>query len=246
MKVVKILGVSFSTLSLNETIETLIQVVKSERKEPFHMITANPEIVMQIHRDSSFKEISEKAGMITPDGIGIVLGSKILKRPVKERVTGVEILVSLLKRCEEEELSVYFLGADEKTSVAFSKYVHEKYPKLSVTGRKNGYFNIHEDADIVSDIHADVLVMAMGSPRAHDWFNKRRAELDTKLAFDVGGGLDVLTGRIKRAPLWIQKIGFEWLYRRILEPQRAKRQKDLYRFAVEIIKERFRWHKKYQ
>lgn len=243
-----VLGVNFSSRTLIETTEYLGLELNKQRSTPFHVITANPEIIMQINRHESLSVVKEKAGLITADGIGVVMGAKILSKHIPERVTGVELLVELFNSCEKNGQSVFLLGADEETNRDFYKYVKENYPRLDVKGTRNGYFDLEDDGEVVDMINEakpDFLVTAMGSPRSLFWIDSRRDILDVKMVMDVGGGFDTLTGRNKRAPMFIQKIHLEWLYRRIKNPERAKRQKDLYRFVGEIFKERFRKVKMY-
>jgi len=168
-----ILSVKFTTLDLQDSIMEIDKVLVGNY-DPYHIITANPEIVMQIRRDELPRTIADRAGMITPDGIGIVYGSKILGGQIKQRVTGVELLEGLLNHCRANKYRMFFLGADEKTMSAFEKVIDKDYSGIEVAGYRNGYFDINDDADIVSMIKeskADILVMGMGSPRSHKWFD---------------------------------------------------------------------------
>jgi N-acetylglucosaminyldiphosphoundecaprenol N-acetyl-beta-D-mannosaminyltransferase len=239
---VKVLGVQFSSRTLDETANYIESKLSGTKSKPFHVITANPEIVMQINRDKELEAIVNKAGIITADGVGILLGAKILGSRITERVTGVELLVALIKLCEQNNHSIYLLGADEETNLKLYEYIVRHYPKVRISGKHHGYFSLDDDKAILKDINdsnTDFLVMAMGSPRAHKWFDKRRNDLDVKVAMDVGGGFDVLSGNVKRAPNLFIKLNIEWLYRRFLDSSRAERQKDLYRYVGEIMKEKF-------
>lgn len=241
MKKVNILEVLFSTLNLRDTLDYIEEQIEST-SETFHIITANPEIVMQINRDQEFKTIADKANLITPDGIGIVKAADILRRPVNGRVTGVELLEGLLPRFEASKTSVYFLGANEETINIFQKKVSSLYPNLKILGCRNGYFDL-DDMSIVDHINAcqpDFLFTGMGSPRGQKWFNRYRNELKIKGTMDIGGGFDAMSGTVKRAPKWIIFLNIEWLYRRFQNPSRKGRQKDLYRFAFDVIKLRFK------
>lgn len=130
-----ILGVEFTDAPLSTCIETINDEMKKTKQTPFHIITANPEIVMQINRDEEFKDIEEKSGMITADGIGVIWASIILKN----KVIGVDLLSSLLERCEKESYSVYLLGASEETSCAVMNYTKKHFPNLKIAGRRNGF-----------------------------------------------------------------------------------------------------------
>lgn len=249
MKKVNILGVSFSDNTIAEIISYLQTILNNEKSLPFHIITANPEIVMQINRDKELKKIEESSGMVVADGIGVVWGSKILGRSIKNRIMGIDLLTELFSLCEEKNHSVYLLGASEETNQSLYKQIKIEFPNLDIAGRRNGFFDVNKDDEIVKEIReasVDFLVMAMGSPRAHKWFNKNRNKLNIKMTIDVGGGFDALTGIVKRAPKIVQKMNIEWLYRRVQDSSRKERQKDLYRFAFEIFKEKFRINKKYK
>jgi len=237
-KQIDILGVSFSNRTLKETVSHLETVL--EKKKHVHIITANPEIVMQINREPVLKSIADES-FITADGIGIVKGANLLGHDMKERVTGVELLEGLLDVCEEQ-YSVFLLGADEETSVMFADYLKKTYPKLSVVGRRNGFFDLKDKSvvSMVKEAKPDFLIMGMGSPRSHVWLNDNKHEFDLRLSIDVGGAFDALTGQVKRAPMWIQKIHMEWFYRRIQNPSRKGRQKDLNRYVGLILKEKFK------
>jgi len=244
-----ILGVEITDAPLSKCIEIINDEIKSSKQTPFHIITANPEIVMQINRDKEFKDIEEKSGMITADGIGVIWGSAILQNKIKNKVIGVDLLSSLLELCEKESFSVYLLGASEETSCTMMNYTKENFPNLKIAGRRNGFFDTNADDAIVKEIresNTDLLIMGMGSPRAHKWFNSRRNELNIKATIDIGGAFDSVTGIVPRAPAIILKLNLEWLYRRFQNPERSKRQKDLYRFVGEVFKERFRKTKKYK
>jgi len=242
IKNVKILGVPFSKLTLKETMTLIDSKVSTPDDKLFHIITANPEIAMQIVEDPEFKEISEDAGIITPDGIGIIYASKFNRDPIAERVTGVEILEEMLVLGNQKNLSFYFFGAKEETNALAVENIKKDYPNVKIAGRRNGYFSESDEANIVKDIseaNPDILILALGSPKAHKWIYKYKKQLNAKVAMGVGGGLDVLSGNVKRAPQWVQTLHCEWLYRRILEPSRKERQKVLFVFARLAIKEAF-------
>jgi len=238
----KLLDVEFTDVDLHGCIELIKNHINNDVKEVFHVITANPEIVMQINRNPDFKSCSRKAGLITADGIGIIWGSKLLKNEISNRVIGVDLLIELLQMCQKEGLSVFLLGGDDNTMTLMKAYVDMNYPDLRLVGSRNGFFDVNDDEliiQMINDSKPDLLIMGMGSPRSHLWFNSRRDILDIKATIDIGGAFDAVTGSVKRAPKVVQKINMEWLYRRLQNRERAKRQKDLYRFVLEVFKKRY-------
>jgi N-acetylglucosaminyldiphosphoundecaprenol N-acetyl-beta-D-mannosaminyltransferase len=240
---VNILGISFSKLNLRETMQIINDKIIQKTDKIFHIITVNPEIAVQIQDDPELKKISIESDLITPDGVGIVLASKLKRDPVPERVTGYDLLLESLKIGNEKGWSFYFLGSDEQVNKKTSDYVIENYPNVRIVGRHHGYFNKEEEIKIVEDIRnskPEILIVALGSPLADKWIFKYKDQLNCKVVFGVGGSLDVITGKVKRTPELWKRLNLEWLYRRINEPSRKERQKKLKVFAYRAFIEAFR------
>lgn len=237
------LGISFSKLTLKETIDLISLKIEEEREDIFHIITANPEIAIQIQEDPQLKKISLETDLITPDGVGIVLASKLKRNPIPERVTGYDLLLESLKEGDSKGWSFYFLGAEEDVNRRAAEHVEKNYPNVNVVGRHNGYFKIEEETRIVEDIknnNPDILIVALVSPITEKWICRNRELIKAKVVFGVGGSLDVMTGKIKVTPEIWKKLNLEWLHRRIQEPSRKERQRKLkvfaYRTFIEAIK----------
>ncbi|SDC90754.1 N-acetylglucosaminyldiphosphoundecaprenol N-acetyl-beta-D-mannosaminyltransferase [Paenibacillus sp. UNCCL117] len=240
-KTLHILGVPFSTRTMNETIEELKLAVGERRSKPFHLITANPEIVMKAQDDASLRQIVNDADMITPDGIGIIMASRWKGAPLPERVTGYELLLKLLELGDAKGWSFYFLGADEATNEKAVSTIRSKYPNVRIAGRHNGFFSPEDEQRIVAEVQAaepDFLIVALGAPGAERWIYKHKPELKAKVAFGVGGSLDVIAGKVKRAPVIWQRLNLEWLYRLLAQPSRWRRQLALPVFAVKAFRDR--------
>lgn len=240
---VNILGISFSKLTLKETVELIESKVWEKRDRTFHIITANPEIAIQIQEDPELKKISIEAGLITPDGVGIVFASKLKTNPISERVTGFYLLLELLKVGNEKGWSFYFFGAEEVVNKKMEGHVIENFPNVRVAGRHNGFFNEQEEINIIVDIEKskpDILIVALGSPLADKWIYKYKNRIPAKVTLGVGGSLDVITGKVKRTPEIWKKLKLEWLHRRINMPSRKERQKRLKIFVFRAFIEAFR------
>lgn len=242
-KSVRILGIEFSKRSLKETVEFIDEKLMENDDKTFHIITANPEIALDIERDTELKKISLDAGLITADGIGIILASKLKKNPLPERVTGYELLLGLLKLGNEKGLSFYFFGSSEEVNKIACENILRDYPNIKLVGRHNGYFKGDEELKIVEEIEntkPDFLIVALGAPLADKWIYKHKARLSSKITLGVGGSLDVISGKVKRAPILWQRLNLEWLFRLISNPSRLKRQMKLPVFAVKAIAEAFK------
>lgn len=234
MKKVRILGVSFSKMSMRETLDTLSNVIESKRDGLYHVITANPEIVIGANQDSNLKQITDGANLITPDGIGIVMASRWKKDPVMERVAGYDLLLNLLEEGNSKGWSFFFLGSSEEVNQEAVHIIAQKYPNLTIAGRHHGFFKGMEDELIhqINEAQPDFLIVALGAPRQEQWIFEYKSRLQAKVAMGVGGSLDVIAGKVRRAPLFWQKLNLEWLYRLLSQPTRWKRQLALPKFAI--------------
>ncbi|RXT04513.1 WecB/TagA/CpsF family glycosyltransferase [Ammoniphilus sp. CFH 90114] len=231
---VNILGVPFSKLTMQETVDLIKGKVASPGDRPFHVITANPEFVMGTLEDPELKKISEDTDLITPDGIGIVMASRWNNDPVAERVAGYDLLLRLLEEGNRQQWSFYFLGSSEEVNQLATDKIKERYPNLIVAGRHNGFF-MDKEEEVITEINEakpNFLIVALGAPRQEKWIYQNKHRLHTNIAVGVGGSLDVIAGKVKRAPVIWQKLNLEWLYRLISQPTRWKRQLALPKFAM--------------
>ena len=233
-----IMGVPFSKLSMEETIEYITPRINA--KEQTQVVTANPEIVMYAQEDSNYKALLQQVEMIVPDGIGIVYAAKIQKTPMKERVAGYDLLHQLMAKANQHHWKVYLLGAEEETNRLAFEQLKITYPNAQLVGRHHGFFKDDSELEkeIIEDIKAvnpDLLFVALGFPRQETWIAKHQKELNIPFAMGVGGSFDVLSGKVKRAPLFWQKIGLEWFYRLASMPSRWRRMLVLPRFMVKQL-----------
>jgi N-acetylglucosaminyldiphosphoundecaprenol N-acetyl-beta-D-mannosaminyltransferase len=186
----------------------------------------------------------EQADLVIPDGIGLVYASRIMGVPLKERVTGIDLLSEILGYLEETGQSIYFLGSKPGDGInpgvaeMAAEKMKEKYKGLAVAGTYHGYFKEADEGDVVraiNDSGADFLCVAMGSPRQEKFVSRWQNELRVKCAVGVGGSLDVWAGTLKRAPEFYRNHGLEWLYRLIQEPSRYKRMAALPLFMIKVV-----------
>lgn len=209
------------------------------------IVTPNSEIIMNATKDAELKMLIEEAGLIIPDGIGLVYASKIIKQPLSERVTGVDFLTSILAYLEKTGKSIYLLGSkpanEERASVAqlAAEHMLMKYPNLKVAGTHDGYFTKEDEENLVNEINesgAEFLCVALGAPKQEKFIFEHRDEFKhIRAGIGVGGSLDVWAGTAKRAPQFYQDHGLEWLYRFIKEPTRYKRMAQLPLFMIKVL-----------
>lgn len=239
---VKILDVNFSELSMQNTVTMLHEHVET-KNNLFQVVTANPEIVMYANKDSGYSQLLKEVDLITPDGIGVVLASKMIGKPLPERVAGYDLLHSFLDYRERNKIktTIYCLGASEHVIKKASEELASSYSYVSISGFHHGYFEQDSaiEENIISEIsesHVDLLLVGLGFPRQEQFIFKHKDKLNAKLAIGCGGTFDVLAGNIKRAPKTFQRLGLEWFYRLLKEPKRFRRQLELPKFVLRIMK----------
>lgn len=205
-----------------------------EDKKAF-VITANPETLMIGTEVPEFDAIlRSRETIITPDGIGVVKAANMLDIPLKERVTGVEIVSDLFRILNEQEKSLYLLGAKAEVIEQLVKKIKQDFPKIKIAGYKDGYVK-DKDAvfEEIAGLKPDAVLVALGIPAQELLIHKHYDRFDKGIFIGVGGSFDVLSGMKKRAPEIFIKLNLEWLYRIVKEPQRIKR---FYRSNVKFIK----------
>lgn len=240
---VYILGVRVDRLSRVEAVQRMMEIIAFQRaaedRPPCQqVITVNPEFVMAAQGNVDFRRVINAAALVVADGIGVVWAARHLKAPTPERVTGVDTLVDLAKRCAEAGYRLYLLGALPGVAEAAGARLQALAPGLQIAGTYAGSpAQAEEDAIIarIRDAGADVLCVAYGAPAQDLWIARNRERLPVALALGVGGSYDFLSGRQKRAPRAMQRLGLEWLYRLYREPSRWRRMLALPRFAVLVL-----------
>lgn len=239
MKVARILGVPFSTRGFTETVSDLAARIDAGQRT--HVITANPEIVMISRQNSAFRSILDQA-YVVPDGIGIVYAAKWMNLPIRERVTGVELLEGLMQAADQRAWKIYLLGAAPDVNQAAADQLAQRYPHAQLVGHRHGYFEKQDEQMIIREIaelKPDLLFVAMGAPRQDIWIASHWQELQVPLAIGIGGSLDVISGKVKRAPMLWQRMHLEWLYRLLAQPSRWKRQLAIPQFVFTVWREKW-------
>lgn len=215
-------------------LKILEKKIKEDQKA--FVITANPETLMIGTENAAFDRIlrSEKT-MIVPDGIGVVKAANMLGYPVKERVTGVEIVQGLFRIADRNRKTVYLLGAKEEVVSRLAERIKKEYRALTVVGYQNGYV---KDKDAVFEeirsLSPDIILVALGIPAQELLIARHYDEFDKGVFVGVGGSFDVLSGMKKRAPAIFIRLNLEWLYRIVKEPRRFGR---FYKSNVKFISE---------
>jgi len=235
-KTVKILDIPVDSITMAEAVEKVGTFI---RGGGIHTVfTPNAEIMMAAHRDPELASILTGADMLTADGAGVVLASKILGRALPEKVSGYDLVKKIFETYAKDGIRCFLFGSKPGVAEAAAETIRNGYPGIVVSGCRNGYFSDKDDTDIVNTINganADILLVALGAPKQEEWINSYRDRLNCKVCIGVGGTIDVLSGNTKLAPDFFRRNGLEWLYRLCMEPKRAKRMLDLPRFMTRVV-----------
>ena len=217
-----ILGVAFDNTTMDEAVGRAMSLL--EQEGPHLVVTPNPEIVRLAQSDREFAVLIAGADLVLPDGVGIIYAAKILGRPLKARVPGVDFASALMDAMSKTGKRLFLLGAKPGVAEEAARRLAGQHPGLIVCGTHDGYFQ--EDAPVVQAIRAaraDVVFVCLGAPKQEKWAAAHGADTGARLFVGLGGSLDVFAGQVERAPEGWQKLGLEWLYRTIRQPSRLKR-----------------------
>ena len=221
---VEVVGINIDNVNMDEAAALMEEFLETDRCSK--VFTPNSEILLTAVRDREFESVLSSGHLVVPDGIGVVIASRFYGTPLKERVAGFDLMMRLMDIADSRGKSVYLLGGREGVAEEAAIKLTESYSSLRIAGTRNGYFEEDSENDIVNEINnskADILLAALGAPKQEKFIYKHSDNLKVKIAMGVGGSLDVLAGKVKRAPEFYQKAGLEWFYRLVKEPRRIIR-----------------------
>ena len=230
---VNILGITVDTYSMPETVEQIRQAVESPI--PIRVVTANPEMIYASVHDQRLKSLINSAEVVTADGIGVVWAARRLGTPVRERVTGIDLVQAIFPVADAGKWRLFFLGGKPGVAEQAGNQVVQKYPGI-VWDAEHGYFSTEEEPHVLEKIRRfqpDILLVGLGAPRQEYWIAEHLGLATVSMG--VGGSFDALAGVVIRAPRRIQELHVEWLYRLWKEPRRWKRQAVLPRFVLKVL-----------
>jgi N-acetylglucosaminyldiphosphoundecaprenol N-acetyl-beta-D-mannosaminyltransferase len=235
---VRILGVRVHCLDMASAVTEIERLVAAGG--PTRLVaTVNPEFVMRARRDERFRAALEEAALSLPDGIGVVWAMQRQGCPQVERVSGADLVPRLARSCAARAWRPFLLGARPGVAEEAARRLEADHPGLRVAGTYAGSPGPDDDAEALRRIAAarpDLLLVAYGAPRQELWIARNRHRLQVPVAIGVGGTLDFLAGRVRRAPGWMRRAHLEWLWRLALQPARARRMAVLPVFALAILR----------
>jgi len=247
----QILGVGVSSASEEQVLSFVRNSLKKKHK--FFIATPNPEMVVKAYKEAWFRDLLNQASIAIPDGLGLVLASKLFQKgSLSKRITGVDLMQTLCCQAAKRRWKVFFLGGKPGIAKKALANLKKRFPGLlgkassgPVFEVKNGNFqfeNKKTNKRLIKKINKEkphLLFVGFGMGKQEAWVVRFLPELKIGGAMVVGGSFDFISGRVKRAPQILQKMGLEWFWRLAKEPWRIKRQLSLLEFVFLIFKERF-------
>ena len=234
-----IMGLQFDNITMEEALDAAKVLLQGEHAA--RVVTPNAEIAYEALHDENMRTLLNSAELMLPDGAGVVLASKILKTPLKQKVAGVDFADRLLSILEKTGGGLFLLGSKPGVAELAAQKMTEKHPKLYICGMNDGYFK--DEAPVIEKINAakpDVLFVCLGAPKQELFMKNHLDELHIKLMIGLGGSLDSFAGTVKRAPKWMIRCNLEWLYRLIKEPKRFGRMLRLPKYLFAVLGKRIR------
>ncbi len=235
-KEVEFFGIKISNRPKSENLAIVENFVKKRNKTHL-VVTLNGEMASKAFNDEEFLDILKNADLVIPDGIGIVWGVRKFGKRIVYRIPGIEFAWDLLSLSEKRGYGVYFLGAKKEVLMKALNKIHISFPNLKITGFHSGYFDKNEEKEIIEEINrkdTDILFAGMGGGKQEKWIWTHK-ELRVPVAIGVGGSFDVWSGKVRRAPALVQKMGLEWLYRMIVQPTRILRMRHIFSFIIKVL-----------
>lgn len=221
---VEVLGCPLDVITMEESLARCEAAIASQRY--LQHMSVNAAKLVALHDDPEMHRMIAACELITADGQSVVWASRLLGAQLPERVAGIDLMTRLLEAADAKGYGVYVLGARREVLDTALRRLRERYPRLRLVGSQDGYYADEEAEDVCDGIRAsgaDILFVAMSSPRKEYFLGERGADLGVPFAMGVGGSIDVIAGVTRRAPRILQRVGLEWAYRLAQEPRRLAR-----------------------
>ena len=235
---IKFLNTYIDSLTMQEAIDEAEKLI--EKLGCSYIVTPNLDHIVMLETDKEFAEVYSNADLILADGKPLIWISKLLKYPIKEKISGSDFFPCLCKKCAEKGYSVFILGAAEGVANKAAQNLCNKFEGLQIAGTYSPPFGFEKDEKelekinrIVKDASPDVLAVSLGSPKGEKFLYKHLAEYGISLGISIGAAIDFEAGNVKRAPKWMSECGIEWLFRITQDPKRLI--KRYWNDAIKII-----------
>jgi len=225
LEALTLFGMPMNNVSLSELLIAFSKQI--EAGEQGYVVTPNVDHVVEFEKNADFRAAYHNARYVLADGVPILWAGKLFGKPIKEKISGSDLIYWLSEYAAEKGYSIFLLGAQEGVADAAAKVLVEKYPGLKIAGTHSPSLGFEKDEEsnnkvvqLVRDSGADICFVALGAPKQDLWSWRYHEQTGAKLCLGVGASFDFVAGRVKRAPVWMQRVGLEWTWRIMQEPVR--------------------------
>ncbi len=226
-------GLKVHNVTVGETVDLIEDFIRSGM--PHHVITLDASMCVTAKEDPELFKIVSTAELVTPDSAGVLWACKKLGNPLKERVSGVDLVEKICEISARNGCRLYFFGSAPGVTDDAAEKMRLKYPGCQIVGTRSGFFKPEDETEIVAEMKSrgtQVLFVALGIPKQEKWISKFRDQIGASVLIGVGGSFDVHSGRVERAPRWVQRINMEWLHRLLKNPKKYSKVMTLPRFVM--------------
>ena len=220
-----IFNIKIDNISMKECISKLDNLINDGKYH--YVVTPNVDHIVKLQNDDYFLEVYKKADIVVADGMPIIWYSKLIKRPIIEKISGSDLFPKVCELCSNKGYTIFLLGAADGIAEIAKKKLENKYKGLRIIGTYSPKYGFEDDINEIKNIiniinknKPDILAVGLGAPKQEKFIYKYREELKVPVSLAIGATIDFEAGNIKRAPRWMQQIGMEWFYRLIKEPKR--------------------------
>jgi len=229
LDVVKMFGVTMNNVTLDEALDDISRQIES--REPGYILTPNVDHICEFQKNEEFRETYHNGFLVLADGMPVIWAGKLLGKPIKQKISGSDLVFWLAEHAAKKGHSIFLFGAAEGIAERAGEVLRERYPGLKIAGTYSPPMGFDKDPEmvaesvrIVRESGADICYVALGAPKQDLWSYRHHKETGVPAHIGVGISLNFITGDVKRAPLWMQRNGLEWFWRLLQEPRRlAKR-----------------------
>jgi len=239
---VELFGLQIDDLTMSETLARIDEFIAS--RTIHHHVVVNVDKIVKAHRDPQLRTIINECDLVNVDGQPVLWAARFLGKPLRERVAGIDLMQRLIEQAAAKGYRLYFLGAKEEIVSNVVERTQSQFPNATIAGWRNGYWSDTEEpgvAKAIAEARPDILFVAISSPKKEIFLSRWKAEIQAPFVMGVGGSFDVVAGLVRRAPVWMQRCGLEWLFRLLQEPRRMWRRylvEDMQFFGI-LLREKF-------
>lgn len=238
-KRVEILGVPVDCVTMESAVDFAEGVIDKDDPTQVRIVAVNPEKIMRAQEEVTLMAFLKSSQLLLPDGIGVVLAARLLGLSKMVRVPGSEFMPALCERAMKRGYKIFLFGGKPEVNAKVVNILKQRYPGVKIVGNQDGYVGESQMPELIERINASnaqILFLALGSPKQEIWMDRYLPQTKVKLCQGVGGTFDVIAGNVRRAPLIFRRLNLEWFYRLMAQPRRIFRQTALPRFAYHVLR----------